>query len=110
MRILLQWLISAAAIVLTAYVLPGAQVTFIGALLAAVVLGLLNMFIKPLLVILTLPINILTLGLFTLIINGLLIYLASAIVPGFHVAGFGTAVLFGIVLMIVHLLFFWVKA
>ena len=109
MRTLIQWLISALAIVLTAYMLPGAQVTFVGALLAAVVLGVLNMFIKPLLVLLTLPINILTLGLFTFIINGLLIYLASAIVPGFHVSGFGTAVLFGIVLMIVHLLFFWVK-
>jgi putative membrane protein len=105
MQTLLHWFINALAIMLAAYVIPGAQATLLGALLAAVVIGILNLFIKPILIILTLPINILTLGLFTLVINGLLIMLAGSIVPGFTIAGFGTAVIFSLVLMLIHLVF-----
>lgn len=74
---------------------------FVTALLVALVLGLLNVFIKPLFVILTLPINILTLGLFTLVINAVIIMMVSALVPGFKVDGFWNAMLFSIVLSIV---------
>ncbi|MCX6796945.1 MAG: phage holin family protein [Candidatus Doudnabacteria bacterium] len=99
MQILIQWLLSALAIMVAAYLLPGVKIDgFFPAMVAAVVIGLINAFIKPILIILTLPINILTLGLFTLIINAFLVMLASALVPGFHVTGFGWAILFSIVL------------
>lgn len=103
MQILIHWLLSALAIMVAAYLLPGVSISgFFPALVAAVVIGLINTFIKPVLIILTLPINILTLGLFTLVINALLIMLASALVPGFAVAGFGWALLFSIVLFFVN--------
>lgn len=103
MQILIQWLLSALAIMVAAYLLPGVKIDgFFPAMVAAVVIGLINAFIKPILIILTLPINILTLGLFTLIINAFLVMLASALVPGFHVAGFGWAILFSIVLFFVN--------
>ena len=86
MEILINWLVSALAIMVGAYILPGVKIeSFITALLIAVVLGIINAIIKPILVILTLPINILTLGLFTLVINALLIMLCAWIVPGFSV-------------------------
>jgi len=89
-------------VVVSAYLLPGVTLSGFGAaLLAALVLGLLNVFIKPILLLLTLPINILTLGLFTLVINALVIMVVSAIVPGFHVSGFWYALLFSVVLSIV---------
>ncbi len=103
MQILIQWLLSALAIMVAAYLLPGVKIDgFFPAMVAAVVIGLINAFIKPILIILTLPINILTLGLFTLIINAFLVMLASALVPGFHVTGFGWAILFSIVLFFVN--------
>ena len=103
MTFLIHWLIRAIAIVITAYLLPGVQLSgFSAALVTAVVLGLINTFIRPLLLLLTLPLNILSLGLFTLVINALLIMLTSALVPGFLVAGFGWALLFGLVLSIVN--------
>jgi putative membrane protein len=92
----------AFAVIVSAYVLPGVTLGgFWAALLAALVLGLINVFIKPLLIIFTLPINILTLGLFTLVINALVIMMASGITPGFKVNGFWNALLFSIVLSIV---------
>lgn len=103
MTFLIHWLIRAIAIVITAYLLPGVRLSgFLAALVTAVVLGLINTFIRPLLLLLTLPLNILTLGLFTLVINALLVMLTSALVPGFFVAGFGWALLFGLVLSIVN--------
>ena len=103
MQILIHWFLSALAIMVAAYLLPGVSLEgFFPALVAAVVIGLINTFIKPVLLILTLPINILTLGLFTLVINALLIMLASAIVPGFLVANFGWAVLFSVVLFFIN--------
>jgi putative membrane protein len=105
MQTLLHWLISALAILVAAYLIPGAQITLIGAFVLAVVLGLINITLKPILFILTLPITILTLGLFSLVINAALIMLASLIVPGFIVAGFWTALLFSIVLSLINLLF-----
>ncbi len=103
---IIHWLISALAIFVSALIIPGIQVGVISALVTAIVLGLLNIFIKPVLILLTLPVNILTLGLFTFVINALLIMLAGAIVPGFKVAGFGSALLFSIVLAIISMIFF----
>ena len=103
MAILINWLLSALAIVAAAYILPGVQVeSFLTALVLAVVLGIINAILKPILVLLTLPITIVTLGLFTLIINAVLILLATLIVPGFQVDGFLWALLFSIVLSLVN--------
>jgi putative membrane protein len=103
MGFLVNWLIYALAIFITAHLLPGVRLSgYAAALATAVVLGLANTFIKPLLLLLTLPLNILTLGLFTLVINALLIMLTSAVVPGFSVAGFWHALLFSLVLTIVN--------
>lgn len=105
MEILFNWLISALAIMVGAYILPGIKIeSFITALLVAIVLGIINAVIKPILVILTLPINVITLGLFTLVINALLIMLCAWIVPGFSVSGFWQALLFGLVLSIIQFL------
>lgn len=102
MSILINWIITAVVIMVSAYLLPGVVVEgVIAALVLAVVLGAINAFVKPLLVVLTLPINIVTLGLFLFVIDAALIMLAAAIVPGFSVGGFWWALLFAIVLAIV---------
>lgn len=102
---ILHWIVSAIAIAITAYLIPGAEVTALGALILAVVLGLINAYIKPLISLLTLPINIVTLGLFSLVINALLIILAARIVPGFGIDGFWPAFFFAIVLALISALF-----
>jgi len=103
MGFLFNWLVSGLAIVIAAYLLPGIRLTgFFAALVTALVLGLINAVIKPVLLLLTLPINILTLGLFTLVINALLILLTARIVPGFQVDGFWWAVAFSVVLTLVN--------
>ncbi len=103
MRFLLQWVVSGVAIIIAAYLLPGVAVEgFFAALVTALVLGLINAILRPILILLTLPLNILTLGLFTLVINALLIMLAATIIPGFAVAGFWWALLFGVVLAVVN--------
>ncbi|HAV11316.1 MAG TPA: hypothetical protein DCX32_02120 [Candidatus Moranbacteria bacterium] len=102
MEFLIAWLVSAVVILLLSYLLPGITVaSFVSALLVALVWGLLNAFIKPVLLFLTLPINILTLGLFTFVINALLVMLVAAIVPGFKVENFWWALLFSILLSLV---------
>jgi putative membrane protein len=102
---LLHWIVSAAAIGIAAYLIPGIEVTLLGAVVLAVVLGIINAFLKPIINLLTLPLNIFTLGLFSLVVNALLIMLAALIVPGFSVAGFWPAFLFGIVVSLVSALF-----
>lgn len=103
MNYVIQWIIYSVAIGLVAYLLPGVQVTnVVTAVLAAAVLGLLNIFLKPLLVALTLPINVVTLGLFVLIINAFLVYLTARVIPGFSIVNFWWALLFGILLSFVH--------
>ena len=99
------WIVSAIAIAITAFFIPGVTVTILGALLLAVILGLINMFLKPILIVLTLPINIVTLGLFSLVLNALLIMLAAKITPDFTVSGFWSAFLFSIVLSLVNAFF-----
>jgi len=101
MKILINWLILTLAVLGTAYILPGVTVGgFWAALITALVLGVVNAVIKPILLFLTLPINILTLGFFTFVINALLILLVSAIVPGFSVVNFWWALLFSIVITV----------
>lgn len=90
---------------IAAYVIPGVTVSsFFSALWVALFLGIVNMLLKPFLILITLPINILTLGLFTFVINGLIILFASSVVKGFQVSGFWVAVLFSIVLSIINFL------
>ena len=103
MNILINWLVSTVSILITAYLLPGVRIdSFSAALVTALVLGIINAFIKPILFILTLPINILTLGLFTFVINAFIIILTSDIVPGFKLDGFWWALLFSIVLAVIN--------
>lgn len=104
MNILINWLLSAFAILVSAYLLRdfGVRVdNFFTALVIALVLGIVNAILKPILIFLTLPINIFTLGLFTLVINALLIMLVAALVKDFSVDGFLQALIFGIVLSII---------
>lgn len=102
MTFIISLLISAVSIIATAYLLPGVKITSFGtSIVVALVLGLLNVIVKPILVLLTLPINILTLGLFTFVINVFILLLASKIVPGFTIDGFVSALLFSIVLSII---------
>ncbi|MDB5204179.1 MAG: rane protein of unknown function [Candidatus Taylorbacteria bacterium] len=102
---LTHWIVGTIAIIISAYLIPGVQVTLLGAFVLAVVLALINIFIRPLIFILTLPINILTLGLFSFVINAFLIMLASGIVPGFYVASFWSAFWFSIILSLITTLF-----
>ena len=92
MHLLLRWLINAGALLLAAYLVPGIVVDgFYTALVVALVLGIMNALVRPILIFLTLPINILTLGLFTLIINAVLFWFVSTVVKGFEVRGFTAA-------------------
>jgi len=102
MGILLRWLMLTAAILLAAYLVSGIEVHgFWSAFLAAAILGILNAFFRPILVILTLPLNILTLGLFTFVINAFLLKMVSGVISGFEVHGFWPAVLGSVVISIV---------
>lgn len=101
MQILIRWIVSALVILAAAYLLPGVHVLdFVTALVIAIVLGVINAILRPILVILTLPITIITFGLFLLVINALLIMLTTYIVPGFRVDSFWWALLFGLIVSI----------
>ncbi|ASZ10413.1 phage holin family protein [Chitinophaga pendula] len=103
MNFLIRLLVSALAAMLTAYLLPGVRLSdFLTALLLALVLAFLNMLVKPILVILTLPATIVTLGLFLLVINAIIILIAAKLVPGFKVEGFWWALLFSIVMTVIN--------
>jgi putative membrane protein len=94
MRIIIKWLLSAVALLAVAYLYPGVQVNSFGsALIAAAVIGLLNMVVRPVLVVLTLPVTIVTLGLFLFVINALLFWAASGLLSGFQVSGFVAALI-----------------
>lgn len=100
--LIIYWIVITVAILVAAFVLPGIHVRSLGAALAAAaVLGLLNMFIEPILVFLTLPITILTLGLFVIVINALLLMLAGSIVSGFEIKSFWWAVAGAVIVSIV---------
>ncbi len=106
MSLLIRLVLSGLAVVVGAYILPGVNVDgFLTAVVVAVILALLNVTIKPLLVILTIPLTVVTLGLFLLVINSLIILLADWIVPGFEVDGFWWALLLSLVLTVLNALF-----
>lgn len=93
MKLLLKWLLSAAALLLVAYLYSGVQVqSFTSALIAAFVIGLFNAVLRPVLVVLTLPVTLVTLGLFLLVVNGLVFWLASGLLGGLQASGFWAAV------------------
>ncbi|WP_269530887.1 phage holin family protein [Chitinimonas sp. BJYL2] len=94
MNLFAVWLINAVSLLLVTWLLPGIQVQgFVSALLIALVLGIVNVLIRPVLLILTLPVNLLTLGLFTFVINGFCFWLVAAVLQGFAVSSFGMAVI-----------------
>jgi putative membrane protein len=92
LKLLVRWLLLAAALLLVAYLYPGVSVTSFGtAMIAALVLGLLNTIVRPLLVLLTLPVTLITLGLFLFVINALMFWAAASVLSGFNVNGFVAA-------------------
>ena len=94
MKLLLKWLLSAAALLFVAYVYGGVQLqSFSSALIAALVIGLFNAVLRPVLVILTLPVTVVTVGLFLFVINALMFWAAAGVLDGFHVNGFMAALL-----------------
>jgi len=105
MKLITKWLLSAVALLFVAYVYQGVQVPdFTSALIAALVIGLLNMVLRPILVVLTLPVTVLTLGLFLFVINALMFWAASALLSGFHVNGFGAALLGSLIYSVLGLI------
>ena len=105
MRLLLHWVLTALAVWIMAQIVPGVQVTgAVAALIAALAIGFINATLGLLLKIITFPLTLLTLGLFWFVINALMLELASALVPGFHVRGFGAAFIGAIVLSLLNLL------
>lgn len=109
MILLLKWLALALAIMFTGWIIPGISISnFTTALIAAVVIALINLGIKPILVFLTLPINILTLGIFILVINALLFMFMAYLVPGVEVNGFWSAFLGALVLSILSVGISWI--
>lgn len=102
MSFLVHWAIVAASLWVAAYLIPGVVIRSVPALLiAALVLGLVNALVRPVLTILTLPITIITLGLFYLVVNGVAFALAAAVTPGFDLAGFGSAILGALLVSVV---------
>lgn len=102
---LLQSILSAVAVLFTAQILPGVQVSgILDALLVALVLSFLNTFLKPVLLILTIPVTLLTFGLFLLVINAIIIVVADALLDGLNVNGFGWALLFSLILSVINAL------
>ena len=94
MKIIVRWLLLAAALLLVAHLYPGVSVASFGAaLVAALVLGLFNTLVRPLLVLMTLPVTLLTLGLFLFVINALMFWAAASVLDGFNVAGFSAALI-----------------
>ena len=101
--LLIRWLVLTVAIVVAAYLMEGIRVEgFFSALCAAAMLGILNAFFRPVLIILTLPLNVITLGLFTFVINAVLLMMASGVISGFRVEGFWAALFGSLVISIVN--------
>lgn len=104
MKLLLNWLLSATALLAVAYLYSGVVVTsFTGALIAAAVLGLLNMVVRPILMLLTLPVTVVTLGLFLFVINALMFWAAAGLVGGLEVRGFGAALIGSLIYSLLQL-------
>lgn len=109
MGILVNWVVTTIAIIVSAYLLSGVRIGSIGtAIIAAAVLGLINAILRPILILLTLPLTIVSLGLFIFILNAILVLLASAIVPGFEVRNFWWALLFSLLFSIISTVIHWI--
>ncbi len=108
-KLLLKWIISAVTVLLVAWLYPGIHVAnaFV-ALAVAFTLGCANSLLRPLLILLTLPINILSLGLFTFVINGFLLWLTAWVIPGFAVRGFFAAIISSILISLISVILGWV--
>jgi putative membrane protein len=107
-QFLLHLVLTAAALLVVAHFVGGVNVAGIGsALIAALILGLVNAFVRPVMVLLTFPLTLLTLGLFLFVINALMLWLASVLVPGFDIAGFGAAFLGSLLLTLLNVLIAW---
>ena len=109
-RLVLKWALNSFALFFVMKLIPGIRIDrFQDLLLATLVIALLNVFLKPIIVLLTLPVNLMTLGLFTLVINGVIFYMAAHLVPGLHVSGFGAAfvaaLLFSLFSSVLNMLF-----
>lgn len=108
LTLLARWILNAAALLLVAYLYPGVTVeSFFAGLIAALVLGLVNAVIRPILILLTLPATVLTLGLFIFVINALLFWFVAEIVQGFRVTGFMAALVGSILYSVITLLTSW---
>ena len=104
MRLVLTWIINAAALFAVPYLMHSVSVTSIGAaLVAALLLGLVNTLVRPLLLLLTLPVTVLSLGLFIFVINGFMFWLVAKVVDGFHVDSFGYAILAALLYSVISL-------
>jgi putative membrane protein len=109
LALLARWVLNAAALLLVAYLYPGVSVaSFFAAAIAALVLGLVNALVRPILVILTFPVTLLTLGLFLFVINALLFWLVAELVPGFNVNGFLAALIGSILYSLITLVTSWI--
>jgi putative membrane protein len=109
--ILIHWVITTIAILVAAYIIPGIKVDSLGAaLIGAAILGILNAVLKPILVVLTLPITLLTLGLFLFVVNALVFLLAGNLLSGFHVASFWSALLGSLVVSVVSYIAYSISA
>lgn len=100
-RWFIRWMLNIAGIIFTAYVIIGFDVTAVGAIVGSIVLGFINATIRPLLLLLTLPLNLLTLGLFTFVINGLMLWVVSMFVRGFEIQNFVTAFFAALILTVI---------
>lgn len=108
MALIIRWFINALALMLVAYLYPGVQVAgMIEALIAALVLGLVNALVRPILVLLTLPVTVLTLGLFIFVINALLFWFVAEVVKGFTVSGFMAALIGSVLFSIITIISSW---
>jgi putative membrane protein len=106
MSLLLKWLLSAVSVLIAAYLLPGVSVeSFWAALVVSVILAIFNAILRPILVILTIPVTVLTLGLFLLVINAIIVLMTDAIIADFYVAGFWYALLFSLIVSLLGALF-----
>lgn len=107
MKYIIQLALSSIAVMIGAYILPGVEVTTVtGAVIAALLIGVINTIFRPLLILLTLPINFLTLGLFTFVLNGILIGIVDALLPQLTIQSFALAVLFSVVLTLINFLMY----
>lgn len=107
---LVRWILNVIVIIFTAYLIEGFDVTLLGAIVGSILLGLVNATIRPVILLVTLPLTILTLGLFTLVVNGLMLWLVSSVIKGFTVEGFGAAFLAALLITVISsVISFFVK-